>query len=91
MDVVPDDTASDEAVYYGSNASDNATIDEKMWVKLVPYDSQSFSAIKVFSFPRRRDNIRLGELLDVALSRYMHLFQFAVIHEIACMGCRDFI
>lgn len=91
MDVVPDDTDSNEAVYSGSNASDNAAIDGKMWVKLVPYDSQSFSAIKAFSFPLRRNNIRLGDILDVALSRNMHLFQFAIIRGIAYMGCRDFM
>jgi hypothetical protein len=91
MDVVPDDTASDEAVYHGSNASDNAAIDGKMEVKLIPYNSQSFSAIKSFSFPIRRSNTSLGDVLDVALSRNMHLFQFAIIHGIAFMGCRDFM
>lgn len=90
MDVVPDDTGSNEAVYAGSNASDNPMIDGKMWVKLVPYEDQSLNAIKTFPIPLR-SNFRLRHLLDVAIDQNMHLFSFTIIYGIAYMGCRDFM
>lgn len=91
MDAAPDDTGSNEAVYSGSNASDNAMIDGKMWVKIVTFDDQSISAIQAFSFPLGANNISLGQMVDVAISNDMHLFEFAVIRGIAYMGCRDFM
>ena len=92
MDVVLDDVGSNEAVYAGSDAGDEPLVKEGLMnVKLVRYTGQSNSAVRTFRFPLRRDNTTLGELLDVAISRRMHLFQFTIIFDFAYMGCRDFM
>lgn len=91
MDVVLDDVGSTEAVYAGSNASDDpAVTDGAFNVKLVRYAGTSTSALSSFTFSVR-NNTTLGQLLDVALSRQMHRFKFTVLYSLAYMGCRDFM
>ena len=91
MDVVFDDVGSNEAVYAGSNASDEPAVkDGAFRVKLVPYAGTSNSTLSSFTFSVR-NNTTLGQLLDVALLRQMHRFKFTVIYSFAYMGCRDFM
>lgn len=92
MDVEQQDAASDEAVYHGSNASDEpASVGGRMTVKVVKYANPSNSTITSFRF-NVGNGVTLGHLLDVALhqSRRMDLFQFAMIDG-AYMGCRDWM
>jgi hypothetical protein len=62
-----------------------------MTVKIISYDSQSSKAVICLSVPLLRNNITLGELLDVAVSRTMDQFQFTTIGDEHPMGCRDFM
>jgi hypothetical protein len=92
MDVIEQDVDSNQAVFHGSNASDeDATIDGNMKVKVVKYANQSNSAVTSFPFSIR-GTVTLGQLVDVALAddKRMDLFKFAIING-AYMGCRDWM
>ena len=92
MDVVEKDTGSNKVVFHSSNASDeDATIDGKMLMKVVHYANQLNSAVTSFPF-NIRENITLGQLVDVALAddKRIYLFKFTIISG-AYMGCRDWI
>jgi len=94
MDVVFDSVGSNEAIYADNSSSETSasgTKDSQMNVKLIRYTGPSHAAIQTFEFPVLRNNITLGQLIDLALQRRMHLFKFLTVHGLAYMGCRDFM
>lgn len=81
---------STDAQYAGSNESDNEvpTVPGKLNVKFQSYPGPSTGAIKFYPLTLTRDNITLGEILEVAQG--IGNFKF-VLKGIASMGCRHYM
>lgn len=81
---------STDAQYAGSNASDNEvpTVPGKLHAKFQIHAGPSTAAIKSYPLTLTRDNIMLGQILEVA--RGIGNFKF-VLNGVASMGCRHYI
>lgn len=82
------------AFYYDNEAAEHEYHSGQFYVKLLKYEGPSDREQHTLSFPFLKDNLTLGDLVDVGIHTKLYKFVFflyrGLVHDQVWKGCRDF-